>query len=57
MVGRISFHDFRGCAEKRDGRYEDLWGMSLPVFGIGRINDKFHIAGIWQVVTETLKRG
>ena len=29
--------------------------MSLPDFGIGMINDDFHIAGIQQVVTERLK--
>ena len=31
--------------------------MSLSGFGIGMMNDDFHIAGIWQVVTERLKRG
>ena len=30
--------------------------MSLPGFGIGMINDDFHIAGIQQVVDERLKR-
>ena len=30
--------------------------MSLPGFGIGMINDDFHIAGIRQVVAERLKR-
>ena len=28
------------------GRYEDPWEMSLPGFGIGMINEDFHIAGI-----------
>ena len=28
----------------------------MPGFGIGMINDDFHIAGIWQVVTERLNR-
>ena len=30
--------------------------MSLPGFGIGMINDDFHIDGIRQVVAERLKR-
>ena len=30
--------------------------MALPCFGIGMINDDFHIAGIRQVVAERLKR-
>ena len=30
--------------------------MALPGFGIGMINDDFHIAGIRQVVAERLKR-
>ena len=30
--------------------------MSLPGFGIGMINDDFHIAGIRHVVAERLKR-
>ena len=30
--------------------------MSFPGFGIGMINDDFHIAGIRQVVAERLKR-
>ena len=30
--------------------------MSLPGFGIGMINEDFHMAGICQVVTERLKR-
>ena len=29
--------------------------MSLPGIGIGMINDEFHIAEIWLVVTERLK--
>ena len=28
----------------------------MPGFGIGMINEDFHIDGIWQVVTERLKR-
>ena len=38
------------------GRQEVPWEMSLPSFGIGMINDDFHIAGIRQVVAERLKR-
>ena len=30
--------------------------MSLPCFGIGMINDDFHIDGILHVLTERLKR-
>ena len=36
-----SFQDFRGWAEKRDGRYEEPWEVSLSGFGIGMINDDF----------------
>ena len=38
------------------GRYEVPWEVSLPGFGIGVINDDFHIAGIRQVVADRLKR-
>ena len=38
------------------GRKEVPWEVSLPGFGIGMINDDFHIAGIRQVVAERLKR-
>ena len=31
-------------------------GVSFPGFGIGMINDDFHIAGIRQVMAERLKR-
>ena len=38
------------------GRYEVTTDVSLPGFGIGMINEDFHIAGIWQVVTDRLQR-
>ena len=34
------------------GRYEVHREVSLPGFGIGMINEEFHIAGIWHVVME-----
>ena len=37
---------FRGWAEKRDSRYEVPREVSLPGFGIGMINEDFHIPGI-----------
>ena len=37
------------------GRYEVHMEVSLPGFGIGMLNEDFHIAGIY-VVTERLKR-
>ena len=38
------------------GQLEVPWEVSLPGFGIGMINDVFHIARIRQVVAERLKR-
>ena len=40
----------------RLARKEVPWEVSLPGFGIGMINDDFHIAGIRQVVAKRLKR-
>ena len=38
---------FRGWAEKRDRPIRTSYGgVSLPGFGIGMINEDFHIAGI-----------
>ena len=37
------------------GRYEVPMEVSLPGFSIGMINEDFHIARIWDVVTERLK--
>ena len=42
---------FRGCAEKRDKPIRWNYG-----FGIGMINEDFHIAGISQIVTARFKR-
>ena len=47
MVGMIRVSKtFAAGKGSEMGRYEDPWNMSLPVFGIGMINDDFHIAGI-----------
>ena len=51
MVGRIKPSITFAVGQRSDiGRY------FLPDLGIGMINDKFHIAGISQLVTERLKR-
>ena len=47
MVGRIRVSmAFMAGQRSEMGGYEDPWEMSLPGFGIGMINDDFHIAGI-----------
>ena len=44
-VTRVS-QDFRSGVVKRDGPVKSSWVVSLLGFGIGMINDDFHIAGI-----------
>ena len=57
MVGRIRIsRNFAAGLRSEIGRYEDPLEMSLPGLGIGLINEDFHISGIWQLVTERLKR-
>ena len=47
MVGRIRVSRTFAAAQRSEiGQYDDLWEVSLPCFGIGMINDDFHIAGI-----------
>ena len=47
MVGRIRVSKtFAALQRSEMSRYEDTWEVSLPGFGIGMINDDFHIAGI-----------
>ena len=46
MVGRIRVYMTFAAGQRSEmGRYEDPWEVSLPGFGIGMINDDFHIAG------------
>ena len=57
MGGMIRvFKNFASVQRSDMGRYEDPWEVSMPGFGIGPINDDFHIAGIRQAMTERLKR-
>ena len=45
--GRIRVSRTFAAGQKSDiGRYEVPWGLSLTDFGIGMINDDFHIDGI-----------
>ena len=37
---------FRGWTENRDRPIRSFYGVSLSGFGIGMINEVFHIAGI-----------
>ena len=47
IVGRIrDSRTFAAGQRSEIGRYEDPWEVSLPGFGIGMINEDFHIAGI-----------
>ena len=47
MVGRIKVSKtFAAGQRSKMRRYDDPWDVSLPGFGIGMINDDFHIAGI-----------
>ena len=46
IVGRFRLQYFHGWAEKRDSPYKVPTEVSLPSFGIGMINEDFHIAGI-----------
>ena len=56
IVGRIRDSSTFATGQRSEiGRYEVPTEMSLPGFGIGMINEDFHIAGICQVVTERLK--
>ena len=57
MVWRIRVScTYAGGQRSEIGRYEDPWEVSLPGLGIGMINEDFHIAGIWQLVTKRIKR-
>ena len=57
IVGRVRDSSTFAAGQRSEiGRYEVPTEVSLPGFGIGMINQDFHIAGIWQVVTERLKR-
>ena len=56
IVGRIrDSSTFAAWQRSEIGRYEVPKEVSLPGFGIGMINEDFHIDGIWQVVTERLR--
>ena len=47
MVGRIRVSRTFSAGQRSEiGRYKDSWEVSLPVLGIGMINNDFHIAGI-----------
>ena len=47
MVDRIRISmTFAAVQRSAMGRYEDHWEVYLPGFGIGMINDDFHIARI-----------
>ena len=47
IVGRIRVsRTFAAVQRSEIGRYEDPLEVALPGFGIGMINDDFHIAGI-----------
>ena len=47
IVGRIRVsRTFASGQRSKIGRYEDSREVSLPVLGIGMINEDFHIAGI-----------
>ena len=57
IVGRIRDSSTFAAGQRSEiGRYEVPKEVSLPGFGIGMINEDFHIDGICQVVTERLKR-
>ena len=56
-MGRIRDSSTFGAAQRSEiGRYEVPTEVYLSGFGIGMINEDFHIAVIRQVVTERLKR-
>ena len=56
-MGRIrDSSTFATWQRSERSRYEVPMEMSLPGFGIGMINEEFHIAGFGHVVTERLKR-
>ena len=54
MDGRI--RAFAAGQRSEIGRYKFPWVVALPGFGIGLINDDFHIDGICHVLTDRLKR-
>ena len=57
IVGRIRDASTFAAGQRSEiGRYEVPTEVPLPGFGIGKIDEDFHIAGIRQVVTERLKR-
>ena len=57
IVGRIRDSSTFAAGQRSEiARYEVPTEVSLPGFGIGMINEDFHIAGILRVVTERLKR-
>ena len=46
MVGRIRVSKTFAAGQRSEmDRYEDPWEVSLPGFGIGMINNDFHIDG------------
>ena len=55
-MGRIRDSSTFAAGQRSEiDRYEVPTEVSLPGFGIGMINEDFHIDGISQVVTERLK--
>ena len=45
MVGRITVsRTFAVVQRSKMGRYKVSWEVTLPDFGMGMINDHFHIA-------------
>ena len=56
IVGRIRDSSTFAAGQRSGiGRYEVPREVSLPGFDIGMINENFHIARIWHVVTEMLQ--